>query len=308
MGISRVFNQRCRRAAVLCVLAMAATHAMAETTLDRIRQTGVIKVAFRSSAIPFSYLLPGQKVPVGYAIDICNHVVQSLRKELKLPKLDVQYVQADGKERFDAIHQNRADMECGNTTNSRERREKLGFAFSIPYYITGTRLLVNADSGIRDTYGLRNKAVAVAKGATGTAQLRAEDRNRSLNLRYVEIDTRAQAFDLLEHGKIDAFVQDDTVLYSVRSTAKEPKKYAVVGNFLTIEPLAIMFRGTDTDLKRYADAAMTALIEKGEFKTIYSQWFERPIPPANVNLDIPMNFLMRDLNRFPSDKLTMYPE
>ena len=293
MKKSLVMKQRFGVIFGLCLLGIGTTQAMADSTVDRIRQTGVIRIGFRSSAIPFSYLLPGQTVPVGYAIDICNHVAQNLRKELKLPKIDVQYVLSDGQERFNALKQNRTDMECGNTTNSRERREKLGFAFSIPYYIAGTRLLVHADSGIRDTYGLRGKVVAVAKGATGTAQLRAEDSNRSLSLRYVEIETRAQAFDLLEREKIDAFAQDDTVLYSARSTSKNPGKYAIVGNFLTIEPLAIMFRGTDTELKRYADVAITELMEKGEFKGMYSRWFERPIPPAQVNLDMPMNFLIR---------------
>jgi glutamate/aspartate transport system substrate-binding protein len=290
----------------LCIFVSNAT--AADTTMSRVRESGAIRIGFRGSAVPFSYLLPNAKKPIGFGIEICERIAASLQRELKLPKLDIQYVQVDGQNRFQSLKDNKIDMECGNTTNSRERREKLGFAFSVPYYVTGTRYLVRADSGIHDTSDLRGRTIAVAKGATGTTQIKKEDHTRSLNLKYEEIETRAQAFDLLKQHKIDAFAQDDIVLYNVRSSANNPSDYKIVGNFITIEPLAIMFRGEDTDLKKFADLQMTMLMESGEFKAIYAKWFERPIPPNNVSLDMPMNFMMKDLLRFPTDKLTMYPE
>lgn len=279
-----------------------------EAVLDKIRETGTIRVGFRSSAVPFSYVLPDSKKPIGFAIDICERIAAGVQQELKLSRLAVQYVQADGQERFDALKQGRIDMECGNTTSSRERREKLGFAFSIPYHITGTRFLVRTDSSIHNALDLRGRAVAVAKNATGTAQLKKEAQTRSLNLRYEEVETRAQAFELLKQGKVDAFVQDDIVLYNVRAIAPVPSDYHIFGNFLTIEPLAVMFRGEDAGLKRIADRQLRSLMESGEFKAIYRKWFEQPIPPNNARLDMPMNFLMQDLLRMPTDKLTMYPE
>lgn len=279
-----------------------------EAVLDRIRESETIRIGFRSSAVPFSYLLPGSAKPVGFAIDLCERIAAGVQRELKLVRLDVQYVQADGQERFDALKQGRIDMECGNTTNSRERREKLGFAFSIPYHITGTRFLVRTDSAIHDALDLRGRVVAVAKNATGTTQLKKEAQTRSLNLRYEEVETRTQAFELLKQAKVDAFVQDDIVLYNVRSTAPVPSDYRIFGNFMTIEPLAVMFRGEDTGLKRMADRQIRSLMESGEFRAIYRKWFEQPIPPNNARLDMPMNFLMQDLLRMPTDKLTMYPE
>ncbi len=300
------------RAASLCLLTgLCSAPPLAkasESTLQKLRAGGELRIGYRSSAVPFSYLVPGTETPIGYAVEICQRIAVKLQQELKLPRMEIKFVQADGQNRFDALKQDKIDLECGNTTNTRERREKLGFAFSIPYFITGTRLLVHSASKIHDTGDLRERAVAVVKNTTGTAQLRKEDENRSLRLRYIEISNRAEAFELLEAQKVDAFLQDDVVLYSLRSSAGRPSNYAIVNKFLTIEPLAIMFRAEDAELKKFADLQIAGMISNGEFAALYSKWFEKPIPPKHLNFDMPMNYLMRDLLRFPTDKLSMFPE
>ena len=305
---SRSMLQAASLSLVIGICSMPPAAQANQGTLQKLRAGGELRIGYRSGAVPFSYVAPGVDTPTGYAIEICQRIAGKLQQELKLSKLDVKYVQADGQDRFGALKQDKIDLECGNTTNTSERRDKLGFAFSIPYFITGTRLLVHSDSKIQGTGDLRARTVAVVKNATGTAQLQKEDQNRSLGLRYVEIDTRAKAFELLEAQKVDAFLQDDVVLYNVRSTASTPTNYAIVNKFLTIEPLAIMFRAEDIELKKFADLQIAGMITSGEFAALYSKWFEKPIPPKNLSFDMPMNYLMRDLLRFPTDKLTMFPE
>ena len=300
------------QAALICLLMVLLVAprlaGAAESTLQKLRAAGELRIGFRTSAVPFSYSVPGTAAPTGYAVELCQLIAGRLQQELKPARLEIKFVAADGQDRFDALKQGKIDLECGNTTNTRERRDKQGFAFSIPYFITGTRLLVHTSSNIQGAADLRGRAVAVIKNTTGAAQLQKEDQNRSLALRYVEIDTRAKAFELLQANKVDAFLQDDVVLYNVRSTAGAPKDYAIVNKFLTIEPLAIMFRSEDVELKRFADMQISRMIDSGEFSALYAKWFERPIPPKDLNFDMPMNYLMRDFLRFPTDKLSMLPE
>ena len=293
------------RAAVLLSLTLltpVSPGALASSSqvLDRIRDTGIVRLAHRESAIPFSYY-DFDKQPVGYAVDLCQRVVEKLRTALKRPDLKVRYLSVTPSTRIAAIEQGQADLECGSTTNTRERREKV--AFTIPHYIAGIRMITKTSSGIRRWDDLRGRVLVTTQGTTSVSELRKLNDSRVLNMKIIEAKDHAEAFSMVEVGKADAFAMDDVLLYGFRANAKTPADYVVVGDMLTVEPYAIMLSKDDVEFKRLVDRAMANLILDYDAEKLYKKWFQQPIAPNGVKLDIPMNFLLRDSFKYPSDKV-----
>lgn len=269
-------------------------------TLHKVKDSGSITIAYRESSIPFSYLDDNKK-PVGYAIDLCLRVVEAVKKELKMPGLKVEWIPVTGATRIPAIVEGKADLECGSTTNNADRRKLV--AFTIPHYVAGAKLLVRTKSGIKGLDDLRGKTVVTSKGTTTVKLLDTADQSRVLKLTKIEAKDHAESFKFVEDGKADAFAMDDVLLYSLRSSSKNPEDFAVVGEFMSVEPLAIMVRKDDPDFKKLVDATIARIITDFEINKIYHKWFLEPIPPKGVNLNIPMNYLLRDSFKYPTDKV-----
>jgi glutamate/aspartate transport system substrate-binding protein len=270
-------------------------------TLAKIRDTGVIAIAYREASIPFSYL-DQNKRPVGYAMDLCMRVVESLRRDLKMPSLRVELLSVTPATRIGAIKEGKADLECGSTTNNAARRKDV--AFTVTHYYAGAKLLTRTDSGINRLSDLRGKVVVSTRGTTPLAALRAaEEKGIIGGARILEGKDHDESFAMLERGEAQAFAMDDILLYSLRATAKDPKAWAVVGEFITVEPLAIMLRRDDPDFKRYVDTVLSRAMIDGEVRALYNKWFLSAIPPKGVNLGIPLSPLMRDQLSFPTDKV-----
>ncbi|MFJ1254555.1 amino acid ABC transporter substrate-binding protein [Cupriavidus sp. CuC1] len=288
---------------LLLSLAISAGRAAAQSggtpVLQRIEQTGVLRIAHRESSVPFSFVADGK--PHGYAIDLCLRVADALRGALRLPGLKVEFVPVTPASRIAAIVDGKADLECGSTTNNRERREQV--AFTIPHYIAGSRMLVKTDSGIRKLGDLRGKTVVSTVGTTSLAVVRQINGGGAMQMRVVEAKDHAEAFAMVEQGKADAFVMDDVLLYGLRANARDPASYTVTNELLTIEPYAIMLSKQDAEFKRLVDKTLVASIYSLDTQKLYKKWFQSPIPPQGVNLDIPMSYLLRDSFKFPSDKV-----
>lgn len=274
--------------------------ALPAPTLNRIRDTGVVTLAHREASIPFSYL-DANKRPIGYAMDLCMLVVDALRRELKAPKLRVEYLSVTAANRIPAIAEGKADMECGSTTNNAARRKQV--AFTITHYYAGAKLLTRADSNIQRLSDVRGKTVVSTRGTTPLAALRTAAEKGIIAARIVEGKDHDESFAMLERGEADVFAMDDILLYSLRATSKEPERWAVVGEYLSIEPLSIMIRRNDPDFKRFVDTVLSRAMIDGDVTSLYGKWFTSPIPPKNVNLNIPLSPLMRDQMRFPTDKV-----
>lgn len=282
------------------VLLAASAQAVAGPVIDRIKQTNRIVIAHRESSVPLSYL-DANKKPVGYAIDLCLRVAEAVKHKLNLPKLDIAYVMVNGATRIPTIADGKADLECGSTTNNAERREKV--AFTIPHYITGARYMVRSDSDIGELNKFDHRKLAITKGTTPLKAIEQANQERLLGITIVETPDHAKAVDLVERGEVDGFAMDDVLLYGLRSERKDPSKLKIVGKFLTIEPLAIMLSKNDPEFKRIVDDEMRHLITSREAYAIYDKWFMQPIPPRNVSLNMPMNYLLKDFWKYPSDQV-----
>jgi ABC-type amino acid transport substrate-binding protein len=269
-------------------------------TLEKIRTRGSIVLAHRDASVPFSYV-DQDKRPIGYSLDLCLRVVDAVRRALKAPALRVEYLPVAAAQRLPSIVEGRADLECGNTTNTAARRNQV--AFTVTHYFAGGRLLVKSDSGIQRLADLGSRVVTTTSGSTHAAFIKQQVERGLLRVRLLEAKDSAEAFALLAEGKAAGFLMDDIVLYGLRATAADPKAFAVVGEFTTVEPLAIMLRRDDPEFKRLVDVTLSQLMIDGEAMALYRRWFEQPIPPKGITLGVPPSPLLREQFRFPSDKV-----
>lgn len=284
--------------AVLHGAAMAqAPASAAQPVLERLRTGGALVIAHRESSLPFSYVHEGKAV--GYAVELCQRVAEALRKQLGLKELPIRYLQVTPANRIDIIARGEADMECGSTTNNAERRTRV--AFTVPHYITGSRFLVRADSKIEDLAGFENRTLVSTKGTTPLKAVTQANNERLLRIRVVEAPDHAKAMEMVAKGEADGFAMDDVLLYGLAAAQPDPSKYKVVGRLLTIEPLAIMLPKGDAAFKKAVDDEMKRLIRSNEAQAVYRRWFQQPIPPKGQTLNLPMNYLLRDFWKTPTD-------
>jgi glutamate/aspartate transport system substrate-binding protein len=272
--------------------------ACAGPVLDRIRSTGRITIGYRESSVPFSYL-DAQKKPIGYAIDICLRLVETVRRRLELKALATGYVMVTPSNRIAMVAEGKADLECGSTTNNAERRRSV--AFTVPHYITGARYLVRSDSHIEELSQFEGKRLVSTRGTTPLKAISQANRERLLRINILEAPDHGRAVAMVEKGEADGFAMDDVLLYGLASGLQDPSKFRVVGKFLTIEPLAIMLPKDDPEFKKIVDDEMKLMIREHEMQQIYERWFMQPIPPAGRPLNLPMNYLLKDFWKYPTD-------
>ena len=283
-----------RTVLVLGFLFVGTTNSFAGTTLDRIKQTGVVNLGFREDSLPFSYKNAEQGDPLGYSIDVCNALVDALKAETGKP-LTVKYVPVTGESRFPYVVDGKIDLECGNSTNTKARREKV--AFSMPLYFSSAKLLVREGSGITKFSDLAGKTLAVENGSTG--QQIAESRKAAMNTMKVVIAPSSDAGVVaVETKTADAFMTDDILLYAFKAQSKE--KLEVAGAVMSIEPLAISFSKDDKELATIVDREFTKLTQSGQLRKLYKKWFQSTLPQRSYNLNVVPNQLTSEVLIRPS--------
>lgn len=273
------------------LLVLAALPAHAVDTLERIRQTQTVIIGNRESARPFSFL-DEQKQPAGYSIELCQRVVERLRKDLKMPNLKTQYVTVSGAERIPKLTSGAIDMECGSTTNTKARQAQVDFSYTM--FVAGMKILSRADAGVTDAQSLSNKAVALSKGTTSEklfGQLK-DGEQRSMQLQV--FSSNADAFKALATGKVSAFPQDDVLLMGMISNLPDKNKYVLSSDYLSVEPYAIMVRKGDAEFLSEIDKALADVYKTGEVNKIYDHWFN------TATMRVPMSSLLKEVITHPA--------
>jgi len=255
-------------------------------TLAQVRASGSIALAYRDSSVPFSYL-DARGQPIGYSIELCKSLVRSVEVAVQRP-VQIRWVPVTSATRMDAITSGQADLECGSTTSNLERQKTV--AFSPTLFVAGTRLLVRKGEGLRDWRDLVNKKVAVTAGTTNEQVLRRLSQRLKIPMTIVVAPDHAQAFALVQDGGADAFATDDVLLYGLLAqTPGAAKRLAVVGELLSYEPYAIMFRRGDSQLAKLVTDSMRALAADGEIDRQYRRWFLQKLPGTQQRLNLPMS-------------------
>ncbi len=279
-------------------LAVLAPAAAQEGTLKKIKDSGSITIGHRDASIPFSYYDDKQQ-PVGYAMDLCLKIVDAVKADLKMPKLDVKYQLVTSANRIPLMANGTIDLECGSTTNNLER-EKL-VSFTITHFVTANRWVAKKSSHINALKDLKGKTIVSTAGTTNIKQITEINAAQNLGMNIISANGHPEAFQMVETGRAVAFVMDDILLYSLAAQSRNPKDYAISKEALSVEPYGIMVRKDDPAFKKVVDAAMTNIYKSGQINKIYDKWFQKPIPPKGLDLHIPMSEQMKKVVAHPTD-------
>jgi glutamate/aspartate transport system substrate-binding protein len=277
----------------------AACLAQDSDTLKKIRDSGSVTLAVREASSPFSFI-DDQQQYVGYSIDLCLKIVDAIGAELKMPDLRINMTAVTPQTRIPLMANGTFDLECGSTTNTLERQKQVGFV--VTTFVTGTKLLVKKSSNIKNYRDLKGKPVVVTSGTTDGRVIQELDARENLGMSFILAREHTESFLNLETGRAAAFPSDEILLRCLKVNAANPAEYEVVGEFLSDAPIAIMLRKDDAAFKKVANQAILAVIRSGEIKQIYRKWFESPIPPHGVNLEMPMSEALMELFKAPNDE------
>jgi glutamate/aspartate transport system substrate-binding protein len=262
------------------------------------QDTGTITLGIRESSFPLSYLDETQK-PIGYHIDVCNAIVEAAKARLKMPNLRVVTQAVTSQNRIPLMVNGTIDLECGSTTNNASRQQQVAFAPTT--YVTNVLMAVKKSSGIKSLAELNGKPVATTTGTTSVQLIRAHEKGKSVDFKEVYGKDHAESFLMLETDRAVAFVMDDNLLMGLIANSKTPQDYAIVGESLSVEPIAIMLRKDDPQFKGLVRATVSSLAKSGELAKLYAKWFMSPIPPKGVNLNVPMSDVLKAAIANPND-------
>jgi len=267
-------------------------------TLKKIKDTGAITIGHRESSVPFSYYDDKQQV-VGYAMDLCMRIVDAVKKELKVDKLDVKLNPVTSATRIPLIANGTIDLECGSTTNNLERQKQV--SFTITHFVTANRFVAKKANKLHKLEDLKGKTVVSTSGTTNIKQINELNAQKNLGLNILTANDHAEAFLMVETDRAAAFVMDDILLASLVAGSKAPGDYSISDDPLSVEPYGIMLRREDPPFKKVADDAMKATYSSGQVNAIYEKWFLKPIPPRNINLNVPMSASFKKVVAKPTD-------
>lgn len=267
--------------------------------LAAIKERNTIVLGYRESSVPYSYYDNEQKV-VGYSRDIAQQIVKEIQQAINAPSLQVRMIPVNAQNRIPLIQNGTVDLECGGTTNNKERAQQVSFSDTIS--VTETRLLTKANAGIHSFNDLAGKTVAVTAGTTSERFLRKYVEEKHANITVVSARDHSGSFLNLETGRAQAFFMDSDVLSAERATSGNPAGYVLTGEPQTHEAIACMLPKGDTAMKAIVDRTIAKLEQNGQAEKLYKTWFMSPIPPKGINLDMPMSETMKAVFAHPNDR------
>jgi glutamate/aspartate transport system substrate-binding protein len=284
---------------VLAAVAAFAAQAQTTDTLKKIKDTGTATMGVRESSGALSYTLGDGKF-AGFHVEVCQKVLADIQKQLGLAKLETKYQVVTSQNRIPLVQNGTVDIECGSTTNNATRQKDVSFA--VTTYVEEVRIAVKVNSGITSIAQLKDKNVATTTGTTSVQLLRKHERANGIDFKEVFGKDHADSFLLLESGRADAFVMDGQILAGNIAKAKNPADFKIVGEVLSVEPIAIMIRKDDPAFKKAVDDSIGAMMKSGDIGKLYDKWFMQPIAPSNTKVGLPVSDATKAAWASPNDK------
>ena len=267
------------RAALVASALVCAQGAIASSaTLDKIKSSGAVTMGVRESSIPMSYTTGDSRFD-GFHVEVCRMILNDIKDKLGMSTLRINYQPVTAQNRMPLVQNGTVDIECGTTTNNTARQRDVSFANTL--YVEEVRIAVKANSGINSISQLAGKKVATTTGTTSVQLLRKHEKATGVNFDEVFGKDHSDSFLLLESGRADAFVMDGSILAGNIANSRNPKDFKIVGEVLSVEPIAIMIRKDDPQFKADVNAAIAKIVANGTMPRLWDKWFLKPIPPKN---------------------------
>jgi glutamate/aspartate transport system substrate-binding protein len=272
-------------AAMGTMLATTSAQAQANDTLAKVKASGSITMGVRDSSGALSYTLGDGKY-AGFHYEVCQNIIAAIEKEVG-KKLETKYVAVTSANRIPLTENGTVDIECGSTTNNATRQKQVSFLNTT--FVEEVRIAVKANSGITSIKQLDGKNVATTTGTTSVQTLRKNERATGIDFKEVMGKDHADSFLLLETGRAEAFVMDGSILSGNIANAKNPADFKIVGEVLSVEPIAIMIRKDDAGIKKIGNDTIAAMVKSGAMAKLWDKWFMQPIPPKNARIGLALS-------------------
>jgi glutamate/aspartate transport system substrate-binding protein len=282
------------------LLAFAAAPVLAQDsgTLKKVKDSGTITIGYRDASIPFSYL-NDQQQPIGYAMDICYRIVDAVKKKLNMPNLKVALNPVTSSTRIPLMANGTIDLECGSTTNNAERKKQVDFGMT--YFVIKYRYVAKKSSKMDTIEDLKGQTVVSTAGTTDIKALNELNSSKNMGMNILSANDHPAAFLMVETGRAKAFLMDDILLSGLVANSKNPGEFHISTASLGLEPYSLMLRRDDPEFKKVVDDTMSQLYKSGEIEKIYNKWFMNPIPPKNINLNVPIGDALKKVFEHPTD-------
>jgi glutamate/aspartate transport system substrate-binding protein len=270
-------------AALLAGCASMGTSAAPPTTLEKITASKTILLGYRDSSVPFSFA-DQNKQPAGYSVDLCQRVVEDLRRDLKLPELQAKWVPVTVETRIGAIMAGNIDLECGSTTNTLSRQEQVDF--SLTTFITGASMLALADTNVGSELGGGTR-IAVIPGTTTDALLKdaiARTGAGASRPQLLAVKDHADGLAALMNKTADVYATDRAILIGLVLATPDPRRFALLDRFLSYEPYALMLRRGDPAFRLAVNRGLARLYRSGQVMEIYRKWFSQWGAPSALTM------------------------
>jgi ABC-type amino acid transport substrate-binding protein len=268
-------------------------------TLEKIQKTKVIAIGHRTSSLPFSYYDDAEKV-IGFSQDLCQKIIDAVKLKVGVPDLMVRMIPVTSQNRIPLVQNGTVDMECGVTSNLRDRWQQVSFLTS--FFASTPKILTRKDSGIKDFADLAGKVVITNAGTNPERMLRAMNDAKAMKMQILSVKDYGEGLLILQSNRAAAYVMDDILMAGTRLQAQTPADWVLVGSQVSEpEPWGFMVRKDDPQFKTLGDDTLSALMTSPELEQIYSRWFQAPVPPRNANFEFPMSDALRKLYASPND-------
>ncbi|MEJ7928401.1 transporter substrate-binding domain-containing protein [Ramlibacter sp. AN1015] len=285
-------------ALAVTVAATGSAFAQANDTLAKIKNSGTVTMGVRDSSGALSYTLGDGKY-AGYHVEVCQRIIDNVEKAVGR-KVDVKYQLVTSQNRIPLVQNGTVDIECGSTTNNATRQKDV--AFLPTTFVEEVRIAAKANSGINSIKDLDGKTVATTTGTTSVQHLRKHERGQGVNFKEIYGKDHADSFLLLESGRADAFVMDGAILAGNIAMSKNPADFKLVGEVLSVEPIAIMVRKDDAAFKKIGEDTIRQMAKAGELAKLWDKWFMQPIPPKNTKVGYAASESTKEAWANPNDK------
>ena len=267
--------------------ALAAMPASA-ATLDRIKETGTIKLGYLTDARPFTFRNESGAAE-GYAVTLCQQVADQAKKELALPSLTVEWVPVTLENRLREVQEGGIDLLCTPTSVTLTRRQDV--AFSIPVFAGGNRAVLRADApaALRDALAqsrsnspvwrgspaatvLKGTSLAVVAGTTSEKWLEGRRAELQVDARIVPVPDYRSGLQQLLDRKVDVLFGDRSLVLGAMSDSQR-KDLVVLDRLFTQESAALALARGDEDFRLLVDRSLSQLYGSPKSAEVYKRWF-----------------------------------
>jgi ABC-type amino acid transport substrate-binding protein len=239
-------------------------------TLKNIKTSGTFTIGYRESSPPFSFMGPDKR-PIGYSIDLCLNIASAIQKQLGMADLKLKWVPVTIENRIQMVAQGKVDIECGSSTATLSRQEKVDF--SLMTFVDGGSMLTTSAAKVRGLEDLVGRRIAIVPGSTTEKSLADFLKKQFIAVQTIHVKDHSDGLAALEKGEADAYATDRGILIGLAVTSKDPKRFILANFVFSYEPYGLMLRRNDPDFRLAVNRALAALYRSGDVIAIYDHWF-----------------------------------